>query len=237
MRTLAKVSLALASGVLLNVALAWACALAVDLSPLATAPALECGWSQTIPIDVHAETKYRLGFAQAKVLYRDRRLPMSGQIYAIETEGGFAAAIPSWTGLATPPSEMDGVDVAAVHTTVDLCGWPFLCLASTTSHSVAAAPPSAWGPRAWTREEDLGLRVPWIASRCDARGSTRCLPTHPVWTAFLVDSGLLSIPALHAFAFPALRARRRRLSGRCPHCAYPVANLDKEVCPECGKAA
>lgn len=219
----------------LSIALAWTCALSADLGSTARPPAPEGGWSATAPVNMHAETAYRFGFARLKLLYRDERLPFYGQIYGVESTAGFAGVVPPWTGLATPPPELDGTKVAGIHMTVDLCGWPFLCLASTTSRSVAAAPPVGWGVHTWTREEDVAFRIPWIASRCDPRNPTRCLPMHPVWVAFALDSGVLSVPAALAFAIPAIRARRRRRSGRCQHCGYPVADAAGRTCSECGE--
>ncbi len=236
MKGLAKILLILCSGVVINFAVAWTCALSADLSWQAADSTFEGGWSETSPINSLAQSNYYPGFARVSLQYLDDRVPMSYRISSGESHGGFSAAIPRWSGLSEPPSQFDGSQIASIRQEIELCGWPLLCLTSTTAHSIATVSSSAAFPT-WTRAENLGFRIPWIASRCPPRQSSRCLPVRPICSPFLINSVLFSLPAALTVVTSSFKARRRKSLGLCVRCAYPIGTAELATCPECGRAA
>lgn len=64
----------------------------------------------------------------------------------------------------------------------------------------------------------------------------RRLPIDPIWPGLLLNSSLYAAIA-YGVTFGAVQGRRlvRRRRGRCPMCAYDLAGITADVCPECGK--
>jgi hypothetical protein len=63
--------------------------------------------------------------------------------------------------------------------------------------------------------------------------SYRMLPVQPIWRGFAINTVFYAGVLWLVFAAPfAVRRRRRIKRGLCPECAYPVGSSD--VCTECG---
>ena len=63
----------------------------------------------------------------------------------------------------------------------------------------------------------------------------RALPLHPLWPGFAINTVFYAAILWLLVACPfALRRRRRIKRGLCPECAYPVGT--NSVCTECGRA-
>ncbi len=115
-------------------------------------------------------------------------------------------------------------------------GWPLRSHAwtirSTFTVDAAAARvepiPARWG--AWER----GVRADWLPLGDPFSLSARRLPLAPVWPGLAVNTLLYAgTVGLACWAPGAFRRERRRRCALCPNCAYPMGVSD--VCTECGR--
>lgn len=209
-------------GVVVNVLVAWGCALWV------AAPASE-------------RTADLSGFARSFVPAEWVVAPAGDAVWG---EFSFSAAVTARTGMrvencfvearGVSRAEQQPVSFVSGLVTVQACGWPCVCLGSaclengTPPHLVAALPVPAFlqgpSPRGgWT----LG----WNAVRLRPG-----LPLRPITASFVVNSLLYAAIVAGLITVPrAVRCMLRRRKGRCTACGYDRRGLSSETaCPECG---
>jgi hypothetical protein len=211
-RIITRVIVFLLLGAIVNVAVAWGCALIVD--PEAT-DRIERGVN--ISGKTHWEVFRQRSFGTERV---------TSLLFLREIAASTATAdqiLPRWCQsealgareqmLPFPPSSGPIFQAR---------GWPFVAISqrfvrsqsdrSTSSSIDLAFPDFAGNPR-----------------------SPRLLPLRPIWPGFAINTLFYAGMLWLLFAAPfALRRRRRIRRGLCPACAYPVG--DSEVCTECGTA-
>ncbi len=207
------ITICLLLGAVVNVAVAWGCAMCVDVDvgtyKGVTAFTTEEAWT----LDV-----WSCGGAKF--------------IHSLRVRGSFVVPVeavdpgdllPYWSKLALPSATYAaGLSDFEKHL-VEARGWPLLALwcelnmisnvNAGLSYSVAGA-----------------IKTPW---QWKSNLRPRTLPLRPIWPGFAINTLLyatllwLLIPG--AFA---LRRFLRLRRGLCPKCAYPVA--ESAVCTECG---
>jgi hypothetical protein len=63
----------------------------------------------------------------------------------------------------------------------------------------------------------------------------RCLPTAPIWPGFAINTLLYGVILWLLFAATGMVRRRRRIErGLCPRCTYDLRGALADGCPECG---
>ena len=121
---------------------------------------------------------------------------------------------PSWAGLRTPPPTDYAIRDAHAY------GWPLISM--------------------WQDYVDAGdgyrsnlLRGLEVAFLPPDGGFPRAVPLRPIWPGFAVNT-IVYAPVLWLLIGGPFAMRRfiRRLRGLCPKCAYPVG--ESSVCTECG---
>ena len=233
-RRLLIIAIFLLLGAVVNVAVAWACALCMD--PGASVPEAAAARTENDSWEVAKFKRFGLTWfhsTRAKGSFEPRFL----------SEVLPDALAPTWGELRT--DTIDFRDLAS-HSADDLlieyrgvvgCGWPVRSLWAETFRSVGGRPPSQ-RPIRTAGFIDPALH-PWGNSQPTFWGVLypRILPLRPIWpghavnTIFYATLLWLLIPgpfALRRF-FRFLRVRR----GLCPKCAYPIG--ESSVCTECGK--
>ena len=101
----------------------------------------------------------------------------------------------------------------------DAAGWPMRCLASLHQDVVRPNAGTSWGLRFGASQGLLGL--------------PRVLPLRPIWLGFAVNTVFYAMTLWLLLCGPfGLRRLIRIRRGLCPKCTYPMGKLD--VCTECG---
>ena len=211
-------------GAIVNVAVAWGCAILVDMTPatgnvrkggdlsLVTDHGSLVGWMRC-----------RVGSTQIELCCRDVGLPSlwnSEWRWAINR-------FPAWVEfLMAYPDDMDR-PVPTFYASAR--GWPLRCL---------------WGDYVlWPVRGTSGMYEitdsRWMIFLGDSsmqvptRYDARALPLHLLETGFAINTIFYAAILWLLFAAPfALRRRRRIKRGLCPACAYPIGT--SPVCTECG---
>jgi hypothetical protein len=88
-----------------------------------------------------------------------------------------------------------------------------------------------------------GLRAGWNVSELTGaidRGCDRRMPLMPLWPGFAINTIFYAAALWVIFAIPGtLKRLRRRAKGQCIHCGYDLRGQPaaSNKCPECGKSA
>lgn len=209
----------LATGLILSIGVAWACAW---WRPKPT-------WDDALPFANDADGQPWLlsrveGFGWSVVrLY--------GSEVHVPLPENPPDPLPSWIDLPTTPT---------VHhhraTKVHAAGWPFPCL-KTQRHGEASYDAvngtffSGLGPQSVSWDAWSGLM--FERSNVTTMSQPHLVPWHPIWLSLAANALVWSIPAVCVvLAFEARRHHRRR-HGQCPDCGYPVTPGSR-ACSECG---
>ncbi len=207
----------LLAGAVVNVAVAWGCAvwIAVGREREVTAS------RYTDTNRVHVGRWSRSG---ASIMYADRVRAAYG---FSRVDGAPEKLLPDWSGLGTARAAYESGAVDEEYRVVDMRGWPMLTL--------------------WSEGELVRTRVAGVLKqKLHVRGGLvtslgvkghflrNVLPLRPLWPGFAVNTlfyaGILWLAIPGPFALRRLIRRRR---GLCPKCAYPMG--ESAVCSECGK--
>ncbi len=215
-RRLLIVAVFLLAGAVVNVAVAWGCALCVDVHDVGT----YVGTGRN-PAWVTTEDSWTLDIwsCPGGMLIHSQR----AGIFRPSPEQPFPGhLLPYWSNLAIPGDKYaSGASNFEKHF-VEVHGWPLLalrCELSLTAPGVISVAVSA-------------IETPWNW-KSDSR--PRSLPFRPIWPGFAVNSLVYAVVLwLMICGLVALRRFVRVRRGLCPACAYPRGESD--VCSECGKA-
>ncbi len=123
-------------------------------------------------------------------------------------------AVPAWARAVHLDPQLSGLTMASAR------GWPLRALWYEATY-LSRGQDVSGGAR-------LSASLQWI-------GPGEVLPCRPIAAGFAADS-VLYAALWSALLFVPGRIGRvvRRLRGRCPRCAYELAHLGHERCPECG---
>ena len=217
-RRLLIVAVFLLAGAVVNVGVAWGCAILIRLMEAGRGPLprVEASLRERAPDGSWRFWWIKRSKDRSVLLYHsfwDARIEdING--YEVSTELRPDELAPSWAGLRTPP------DTDYESRWVHAFGWPVV---------------SMWRDYVLggSRYELLhGLPVTFLPSD---RGLPRAVPLRPIWTSFAVNTlfyaGVLWLLIPGPFV---LRRFVRMKRGRCPKCAYPMG--ESAVCSECGVA-
>lgn len=201
-------------GAIVNVAVAWRCAL--WLNPF--------DWPQG-PFGTDA----RQNEYEHWSCYRNDVAGAQARMYTpsvglnLDDALGMPSQSPSLQECRAPWEASEVLD-DTVHTIFDARGWPCVCM---WSRLVLSRRPS---------QCDYGIQT-GLSARMTANGGTipRCLPLGLIGDRFAINTVFYGVILWGLFTAPfALRRRRRIKRGLCPQCAYPVGI--NERCTECGAA-
>lgn len=218
-RSITRVVVCIAIGFVVNLLIAWACALWIPhLTPEIDGKVLckqECSWPGAVP----------RAWVERPNLVKESRVLGRTACYAY----GYAEYAPP----ASP------IVMHCYHT---ISGWPFACFCSTefleiTGHFTAdyATPP---GLKGWLirgipirSSPDDWFRLMTPSGQFLVK--TECLPVWPVGWPLAANVSVYSAAAYLSWVFfTTVRAASRRRRGLCHCCAYDTRGLTR--CPECG---
>ena len=206
------------AGAVLNVAVAWGCAVLIQLMEpgRGALPRVEASLREREPDGSWHFWAIERSKDRSVLLYHSFWDARSEDIngYGVSTELRPDELAPSWAGLRTPP------DTDYESRWVHAFGWPVVSM--WRDYDLSA-----------TRFELLhGLRITFLPSD---RGLPRAVPLHPIWTGFAVDTLFYATILWLLIPGPFVLRRFVRLKrGRCVKCGYPMGQ--SVVCSECGKA-
>ncbi len=133
--------------------------------------------------------------------------------------------VPNWSGFKTPTREYESMlrEYELLH--ADGRGWPMLALWSVWLD--AGRPQQAKPPRV---KHGIVTSLPWWGDY-----APRILPLRPIWPGFAINTAFyaatLWLPIRGPFA---LRRHIRRKRGLCVACGYDLRGNLLAGCPECG---
>ncbi len=202
----------LCGGAIINIAVAWGCAVWVSGEILEAMPrplVLNLSWSHHPPVRLLGFARIKTGVAkwQLEWVFNEGRVRPGSLPYWVTSE--VAAAM-------RDPSRGNDIDL-------DARGWPLV-----TAYSMA--------------DMDRGVVItgvpihPESDSAYEGFDNEYALPTAPIWPGFAINTVFYAALMWLLFAAPGF-VRRRYRGGRikrdlCPSCAYPVG--ESNVCTECG---
>ena len=203
----------LLAGAVVNVAVAWMCALTSSAG------------TETFAAAVHDSTIWQVGRysrtgAVVFVSVRDR----SGGVGRSGFGGDPAEFLDDWTGFASPTPQFESGEITRETRVASGRGLPMLALWCETTRGGEGQ------IRGGIDTGALPLNF-WIQKTPPFWADSRVLPLRPLWPGFAVNT--LFYAALLWSPFVLRRFIRVR-RGLCPACAYPRGESD--VCSECGKA-
>jgi hypothetical protein len=222
-RRIAKLAVFLLLGAVVNVAVAWGCALWVDRgqAKIATGRSLQ-GYIWVV----------RRGSAHGSEFVLSVR-SYGDLVASFPGEGNWPPdLIPSWSTISLEIDPAGPKRYGFQTQMQDARGWPMLSMRCTFL-------------RAWSgvgvrtrREVGGGLEMPprILTSGSLSYRKARALPYIPIPLGFVVNT--LSYAAFIGISITgALAGRRviRRARGHCINCGYDLRGAEHEVCPECGQ--
>ena len=235
MRFRAVLAICLALGMVINVFVAWGCAMQADPRRIRFYLVMD----QAHPSPAQQAELDRFRRHPASQQFSDDQLVVGAE-RLVGLERGGPTIHPYWHAMTT--KEWNGL----LETMFELrirSGWPLLAL-----HGWRVWPEDSW--RAWTVEVDDGTRPAepyryrwlWRIGSIEANRATQgyapmaarfLLPLQPLWPGFAINTLLYAALAwLALFAPFALRRAIRRRHNQCERCGYPRGASD--VCSECG---
>ncbi len=216
-RRLLILAVFLLAGAVVNVAVAWGCAVLIRLMEAGRGPLprVEASLREREPDGSWHFWAIERSKDRSVLLYHSFWDARSEDINCneVSTELRPDELAPSWAGLRTPP------DTDYESRWVHAFGWPVV---------------SMWrdyGPGPSLRPELLhGLRVTFLPPD---GAFQRAVPINPAWPGFAVNTLFYAVVLWLLICGPfALRRFVRVKHGRCPACAYPRGESD--ACSECG---
>ncbi len=204
-RRLLIIAIFLLLGAVMNVAVAWGCAVWVDVGAV---PPVR-GLSSSEPPRFNFSLRARLGASRfAHRVHEEWIVFVDG--YRLEPR---PEVVPSW--MLNPPG------AGKTHTIEDVRGLPALAMHCTVRKSYVGRSVPGGGIRL--------ARKPFVmlVEGC------RMLPLRPIWPGFAVNTIFYAAILWPLILGPfALRRFLRLRRGLCPKCAYPMG--ESAVCSECG---
>jgi len=238
MKRLRVILLFLLLGALVNVGVAWGCAVVVNASRAETETIMfNVRYGDQVHISSTGQVKWlwkvelRRGFGTVEVASTESFYTHKSYAKYDADESG--AVLPAWATVAQPVVA-SYIEVVIMHSIGR--GWPCVSLVhdeiQRLSQPVRSLPITIEEPTGIDRGIEL-TRWQWPATWGVRRPPhVRVLPLRPAWRGFTVNTafyaGLLWLP---------LVARRmiRRKRGLCVTCAYDLRGAEHEACPECGQ--
>ncbi len=210
----------LLAGAVVNVGVAWGCAILIRLMEAGRGPLprVEASLRERGPDGSWHFWSIERSKDRSVLLYHsfwDARIEdING--YGVSTELRPDELAPSWAGLRTPP------DTDYESRWVHAFGWPVVSM--WRDYGLVGG--------GYRNELLHGLRVSFLPSD---RGLPRAVPLRPIWTGFAVDTLFYATILWLLIPGPFVLCRFVRLKrGLCVKCAYPMG--ESAVCTECGKA-
>jgi hypothetical protein len=235
-------------GAIVNVIVAWACAILIDpYRATQPPPALGVPHQAVFAVrQVNEPWRGQWGAVRYRVpgmLRLDSSFNRAAPPWGPANEGPGAQPdigdpallVPRWSGLATPSDEFLASRREIERTIVDARGWPMLSLWHVPFEFIMIRVPD----QSSKQQGRGGLALPLPPWRDPTPFSSRpseprTLPLRIIPVGFLVNSAFYAGVLWLVFAVPGVVRRRRRIRrGQCPACAYPVGSSG--VCTECGK--
>jgi hypothetical protein len=200
----------LITGAVVNLAVAWTCALTIN--PLDGER--ERARSQHLRVD-------RWSRPGAVVVFSERwriKAPSGGEWGDPET------LLDEWTGFHVMTPEWESRTTHHEQRDAQACGWPRLTLWCETYFRESAERLPDGGIA-------TGLQFTW--GRNATLKYSRALPFRPIWAGLIINSIFYAVILWLLIPGPfALRRFIRRRRGFCPKCGYPMG--EAAVCTECG---
>ena len=225
-RWLAKIVVFLLLGAIVNVAVAWGCAVrpyprVLFTSKVSPWPSRYYEW--TSPDGFHTyivERSDEWGVSQLRMLALMNRIGPPPQRL---NDSQYRDLVPDWSAFAKQEVwARPGADFLKEQAN----GWPLLCLRLYGSTIV--------GEGVTSRQLGMTgrLELPWFD-----RPWRNVVPYLPIWPGFAINTIFYAV-ILWLLTLGPFTARRliRRKRGHCLKCGYDLRGAEHEVCPECGVA-
>lgn len=224
-RRLLIVALFLCLGAVLNVAVAWACAVSIDVFKAdvvqAYLPGPEVRWEV-------------VRWTRAGATWFDSR-QMRGGTGPEDAKGPSPGKLVcEWSGFSTPTPEFRSGSATVEIRNADGRGWPALSMWSEVRRK------SYIRDQGWVNQPVQGgidtLLPPWkLGTGQMARSVPRVLPLRPIWPGFAVNTISYAAALWFLVRGPFVLRRYVRVKRHlCPECGYPVGV--SAMCTECGRA-
>ncbi len=254
-RRLFTLAIFLLLGAVVNVAVAWGCALAVDLSkggeftfqvgddlfyarlrqrPGAVRALVWRSNDTDIPHDLewaYSMTQNWKGYVgDAVTLWAadvPRRARAQLQPDTQRGDDGNSPAFPTWIPRGhLRKRELSGHDFPTP-IIYDARGWPFVAMRCEVVFPIGGAQGQEYITGGMRISPRAGALREWL--------SFRVLPIRPIWPGFAINTGFYAAILWPLICGPfALRRRIRRKRGWCVACGYDLRHADHDGCPECG---
>lgn len=218
-RILWTCALFLALGALLNVIVAWGCALSIDVFE-----GLKIEQGSAITPE---GTWYVYRYQRRGAVWFDSTHTQGGELPEGASGAPPATLVHGWSGFATPtPSAI--VDMR----TGDARGWPALSLWYEVRRQ------SYMTEGGWLEQGVRGgIETPLAPWTLGNRSFPRVMPLRPIWTGCAANTALYGVVLWLVVRGPrTVRRYDRRRRGRCLSCGYDLGHVKHDVCPECGTA-
>jgi len=209
-RCVLKLAVFLLLGAIINVAVAWGCAMSLNPFDWKEGP---FGTSaRRTSFDAWSCHSNKIAGAEVRMYAQWIGLDLSAALL------GEPDNTPWLADCRAPWEAQEQLDDSS-HTTFDARGWPL--------------------PSLWSRLDldGSGVRCKYgIETGCFLNANAwapRCLPMKPIWNRFAFNTGFYAAVMWLVFVIPHVLRRKRRMSRNlCLACGYPIGWSD--VCTECG---
>jgi hypothetical protein len=217
-RRVAIIILFLLFGVMVNVAVAWACAVAAHDGPNRTRAYYNPRGTDPLVIFVDE----RIGFESVSGCGR------SGTFLARTPEDAHDYRRGAWWFHDALNTSDHNYALAA--------GWPCLCVTAMCTTTWDASKPEVDDGSEYVLTLHTGMLVRDDSLNWAFEPRQLVLPFRPLWPGFGLNTLFYAAILATIFLVPAyIRRTLRRRGGRCPTCAYPIGA--SPTCTECGSAA
>ena len=224
-RRLLIAAIFLLAGAVVNVAVAWVCAVTINVH------GVESKGARLFDDILFGVDRWSRPGAVLVTCYRFRR---EARVY--RKRGNADELLYDWTGFKLPTPEFKSGDRPSEKRAANGRGWPMLALwcetALFTDSEGRGGIETGLPPFNTRLSHEPAPFSPQLATRLT---EPRVLPLRPIWHGFAVNTLLYATFLWLLICGPfALRRFIRVRRGLCPKCAYPMG--ESAVCSECGKA-
>jgi hypothetical protein len=240
-----KLIVFLLAGAIINVAVAWGCAVFAPLASLQTDKSGKHTWPENRPTEFPPLATNRGSLAQfglsrsiqtACVVKLKEIEKLKDAILSVKSDVHSSGAREARERLANDLMLLQPGDPGMFSYTSLSAGWPAHAFEGGRWQWLLLLDPPSASQQRFRLDRSIDLADYPAIANSDPSSATRLLPLKTIWPGFAINTILYAAVLWMLFAFPFVIRRVRIKRGQCASCGYSLHESVSEECSECGAA-